>query len=303
MRIAFLGNHTVGVVVLKTLLIETDVVGVVAHLSDPEDGIRYRSVYKFAVKHRLPVIRAKGKDKNLEQFFRDKKPDLLWITDYRYLIPENIISLAPIGTINLHPSLLSKYRGRAPINWAIINGETILGLTAHFVDDGMDTGDIIYQERFFLSQEQDIGDALNILYPLYGLITQKVLKAFESGNVSRRPQNHFDSTAFSRRTPADGLIDFSKPALSVWNLIRAVSRPYPGAFSFINNKKIFLWKARPSKIGVKSESIPGSIQKVEHNGFHVQCGDGPLCITDFTYEGKRHNITLNAVLSAKRVCK
>ncbi len=134
MRIAFLGNHTVGVIVLKLLFKEKDIVGVVAHPADPEDGIRYRSVYKFAVKHCLPVIRAKGKDKNHEQFIREKKPDLLWITDYRYLIPKNIISLAPLGTINLHPSLLPKYRGRAPVNWAIINGETILGLTAHFVD-------------------------------------------------------------------------------------------------------------------------------------------------------------------------
>jgi methionyl-tRNA formyltransferase len=298
MRIAFLGNHTVGVIVLKTLLKETDVVAVIAHPSDPEDGTCYRSVYKFAVKHGLPVIRVKGKDKNLEQLIREKKPDLLWITDYRYLIPENVISLAPIGTINLHPSLLPKYRGRAPINWAIINGETNFGLTAHFVDGGMDTGNIIYQESFYLSQEQDVGDALNILYPMYGLITQKVLKAFESGDVPRRPQNHFDSTTFSRRTPSDGLIDFSKPALSVWNLIRAVARPYPGAFSYLDDKKVFLWKARPSAIRVKPEAIPGSIQRVEPYGFHVKCGDGPLWITDFTFEGEGQSIAVNSVLLA-----
>ncbi len=153
-----------------------------------------------------------------------------------------------------------------------------------------------------MSQEQDVGDALNNLYPIYGLITQKVLKVFESGNVPRRSQNHFNSTTVPRRTPADGLIDFSKPVLSVWNLIRAVSRPYPGAFSYINGKKIFIWKARASSIRENSEAIPGSIQKVETNGFHVQCGDRPLCITDFTFEGKKQNITVDTVLSAKRVC-
>jgi methionyl-tRNA formyltransferase len=299
MRIAFLGNHTVGVVVLKVLLQESDVVAVVAHPSDPEDGTRYRSVYNFAVEHDLSVLRARGKDEKLKQFIREKKPDLLWITDYRYLIPGNIISLAQLGAINLHPSLLPKYRGRAPINWAIINGEVNLGLTVHFVDDGMDTGDIIYQESFFLSQEQDVGDALNILYPLYGLITQKVLKAFESGNIPRHSQNHLASTVFSRRTPADGLIDFTDAAISVWNLIRAVSRPYPGAFSYLNDKKVFLWKARPSTIRVNTGAIPGSIQKVDSKGFHIQCGDGPLCITDFSFEGKKQNIIVKTVLSVK----
>lgn len=300
MRIAFLGNHTVGVVVLETLLKEADVVGVVAHPRDPEDGSRYRSVYQFAIKHGFPVIRAKGKDDNIEPFIRKNKPDLLWITDYRYLIPENIFSLAPSGTINLHPSLLPKYRGRAPINWAILNGETSLGLTAHFVDDGMDTGDIIYQERYFLSQEQDVADSLEILYPLYRLLTRKVLKAFKLGDVPRRPQNNLKSTVFPRRTPSDGLIDFSKPAVSVWNLIRAVSHPYPGAFAYLNDKKIFLWKARQSNITASAGAIPGSIQKIERHGFHLQCGDGPLCVTDFTLEDKKQNISVKTVLSEKR---
>jgi methionyl-tRNA formyltransferase len=303
MRIAFLGNHTVGVVVLKILLQESDVVAVIAHPFDPEDGTRYRSVYNFAVEHDLSAIRAKGKDEQLERFIEDRKPDLLWITDYRYLVPENIISLTPLGAINLHPSLLPKYRGRAPINWAIINGETNLGLTAHLVDDGMDTGDIIYQESFFLSQDQDVGDALKILYPLYGLITQKVLKAFESGNIPRRSQNHLAGTVFSKRIPADGLIDFTSPAISVWNLIRAVSRPYPGAFSYLNGKKIFLWKAQPSEIHINAGTFPGSIQKVDSRGFHIQCGDGPLCITDFSFEGKKQTITANTFLSAIRKCE
>jgi methionyl-tRNA formyltransferase len=89
----------------------------------------------------------------------------------------------------------------------------------------------------------------------------------------------------------------------VWNLIRAVSRPYPGAFSYLNKKKVFLWKARPSKICVNPGAIPGSIQRVEPNGFHIQCGDGPLCITDFTFEGKKQDVNENTVLSAKRVCQ
>ncbi len=302
MRILFLGNHTVGVIALQTLLKEADVVGVVAHPPDPEDGICYRSVSKFADTHNLPVIRAKGKDIKLEQFIREIKPDLLWITDYRYLIPQNIISLGPLGTINLHPSLLPKYRGRAPINWAIINGETNLGLTAHFVDEGMDTGDIVFQECFKLSQEQDVGDALNMLYALYRKITERVIKAFASGNVPRRVQNHSNSTVFPCRKPEDGLLDFTKPAFSVWNLIRAVSRPYPGAFAYLNNKRILLWKAKLSLITSKREAIPGSIQRVDDEGFHVQCGDRPLCITDYTLEDNNKNIIEDSVLSANRLC-
>jgi methionyl-tRNA formyltransferase len=171
MRVLFLGNHTVGVRVLEAISEVAEVAGVVAHPSDPEDGVRYESVYQFAVGRNWPVIRGRAHEATTHAFIEQARPDLLWITDYRYLLGKSTLDVAPLGAVNLHPSLLPKYRGRASINWALLHGETRLGLTAHFVDDGMDTGDLIAQMEYTITEDQDVGDCLRILYPLYGRLT------------------------------------------------------------------------------------------------------------------------------------
>ena len=137
MRIAFLGNHTVGVRALGTLASAVDVVAVVAHPPDPEDGVRYESVFEFAKKHGLPAIRGKPGQTHVRELLQEASPELIWVTDYRYLLPIELIDQARLGAVNLHPSLLPRYRGRAPVNWAILHGESELGLTAHFIDEGM----------------------------------------------------------------------------------------------------------------------------------------------------------------------
>ncbi len=283
MRILFLGNHTVGVRTLETLLDRAHVCGVVAHPPDPEDGIDYLSLFDFAQVQGLNVVRMAGREAGLIDFARQCRPDLIWITDYRYLLPGVVTSMARLGAVNLHPSLLPKYRGRAPINWAILNGESELGLTAHFVDEGMDTGDIIEQERFLLTEEQDVGDALRALYPLYASITRKVLRHFESGQVPRRIQDHDHATVFPRRRPEDGRIAWQLPAGRIRDLVRAVAKPYPGAFSFCRGKKIMIWAAAlyPSE---STAASPGRVLFTEKNAFVVVTGKGNLLIRSATYE-------------------
>lgn len=283
MRVVFLGNHTVGVKVLEAISIKDEVVGVVAHPPDPEDGVRYLSVYDYALKQGWNVIRCSPKDPVLKDFIKDISPDLLWITDYRYIIPSPLISLATLGVVNLHPSLLPKYRGQAPINWAIINGERILGLTAHFVDEGIDSGDIIEQLSFELKENQDVGDALQALYPLYYELTQRVLGYFRTGQVPRQPQDHNQATVFPRRRPEDGLIEWRQSVQSICNLVRAVAHPYPGAFTSLLGCKLIVWKALPSTVNLSSQGMPGMVLDVRSEGAHVQCGDGVLLMTLFEF--------------------
>ena len=275
MRVVFLGNHTVGVKALEVIGRTQEIVGVVAHPPDPEDGVKYLSVYDFAVQERWDVIRSSGKDLNLGSFIIKAKPDLLWITDYRYLLPSSLINLAPLGAINLHPSLLPKYRGRAPINWAILNGETELGVTAHFVDEGMDTGNIIEQIRFELFEEQDVGDALQIMYPIYQKLTRLVLGYLDSRQIPEKPQNHSQSTTFPQRKPQDGLIDWHQPASHIRNLIRALAKPYPGAFTYLGKQKLTIWKA-----SLDFSSYQARLGQVISVGpeeqFCVACGEGIL---------------------------
>jgi methionyl-tRNA formyltransferase len=278
MRVLFLGNHTVGVRALEAISEVAEVAGVVAHPSDPENGVRYESVYQFAVKRNWAVIRGRPQEATTQAFMERARPDLLWITDYRYLLGKSALEVAPLGAVNLHPSLLPKYRGRASINWALLHGENRLGLTAHFVDEGMDTGDLIAQMEDTVTEDQDVGDCLRILYPLYGQLTREVLGYFLAGRVPRTPQDHFQATAYPRRRPEDGVINWNQSARDIVNLVRAVAAPYPGAFTTIQGAKLMLWKARASVSG-KVSSRSGEILDISDKGVFVQCGEGAVVAT------------------------
>lgn len=271
-----------GVAALSVLAELTDVVGVVAHPLDPEDGCRYQSVFEWARERGLQVIRGNGRDANVGEFIVRVAPDLIWITDYRYLLPSHLLKIAPLGVINLHPSLLPKYRGRAPINWAILSGETEFGLTAHFVDEGMDTGDIIEQERFPLSQEEDVGDALRKLLPIYASVTARIINKLQAGHLERRIQDHSAATSFPARKPEDGLIDWRQSAITILNLIRAVAAPYPGAFSYLANQKVLVWKAELAQAA--EGAIAGTIVGHERGAPLIACGEGALILRKLEFE-------------------
>jgi methionyl-tRNA formyltransferase len=286
LKVLFFGNHTLGVRTLKSIATRARIVGVVAHPDDPEDGVRYESVFTSAGALGVPVLRLAGKRPELADFVRRCAPDLIWITDYRYLLPEAILALAPLGAVNLHPSLLPKYRGRAPVNWGILHGETRFGLTAHFVDAGMDTGDIIAQREYTLAQAEDIADALEKLYPLYEELAGEVLGYFLAGSVPRRAQAHADASAFPRRTPADGQIEWARPAREVWNLVRAVAAPYPGAFAAWGLGRVMIWKvAGVIPLEPRSNHLPGEVISVgPGHRLTVACGDAALEVEEFSVE-------------------
>ena len=283
MKVLFFGNHDVGIAALESLLASTDVVGVVAHPPDPEEGVRFASVFDFAVQHKLNVIRGRGKDQRVIEFVETLNPDLIWVTDYRYILPRELIEMALNGAVNLHPSLLPKYRGRAPINWAILNGETEIGLTAHFIEEGVDNGDIIEQIRIPLSIHEDVGDALSALMPLYRSLTSKVTSYFEHKHIPRQHQDILKGSIYPARKPEDGQIDWSKPAVEIRNLVRAVAKPYPGAFCYYNGEKVYIWKAAlEQKHNLSGFEVGELIQLLDDNKFIVQCGEGCLQVEEWS---------------------
>lgn len=300
MRVVFLGNHNVGLEALQSIGERAEIVGVVAHPPDPEDGVRYASVHDYAQGQGWNVRRISGKSPELPRWIRECRPELIWVTDYRYLLRADVLSLAPLGAVNLHPSLLPKYRGRASINWAILHGETTLGLTAHFIDEGMDTGDIIEQIPFELAEDQDVGDALRILYPFYRTLTARVIDAFLAGPVAGRPQDHREATAFPRRTPEEGRIDWERPANQVRNLIRAVAHPYPGAFSTLDGRTLTAWKASIADLDSMA-AASGTILEVRPEGVVVQCRPGSILLTryDLDAAGDSSVLAPGAVLEGR----
>jgi methionyl-tRNA formyltransferase len=285
MKVVFLGNHTVGVTVLNQLVQLTDVVGVVAHPSDPEDGVRYQSVYEYSQNKSLSVVRGKAKNSQIADFILEREPDLIWVTDYRYLLPKPVIQIPKLGAVNLHPSLLPFYRGRASLNWAILHGEHQVGLTAHFIDEGMDTGDIIEQQAIDVSEREDIGDVLQRLFPIYASLTSKTIGYFKSGFVPRQPQSHELASCYPRRKPEDGRLDWSVSSKSVLNLIRAVTLPYPGAFSDIDSGRLYIWKAELANMHTGKVFKPGKIIDFKSdNTFYVQCGVGMIRVLKWSFE-------------------
>jgi methionyl-tRNA formyltransferase len=279
-RVVFFGNHTVGVRTVEVIAAEAELAGVIAHPPDEEDGVRYESVFDTATRWGVPVVRLPGRAPELGDVVSRWRPDLLWVTDYRYLISAPILALARLGAVNLHPSLLPRYRGRAPLNWAILNGETELGLTAHYIDEGMDTGDIIDQRTFSLSVEEDVGDALERLYPLYGGVTRSVLAGFRRGSVRAVKQDHSQATAFPRRQPEDGLIDWTVSASRVRDLVRAVARPYPGAFAYRGSDRVVVWRARVEDHESELQERPGRVVTTSAGVPVISTGSGRLALLD-----------------------
>jgi methionyl-tRNA formyltransferase len=255
---------------------------VIAHPPDPEDGVVYESVYEHARSTGLDVIRAKGTEPCVEMFLRKCRPDLLWIADYRYLLPPALLDIPPLGTVNIHPSLLPAYRGRAPVNWAILRGETMLGATVHYVDKGMDSGDIIEQRSFLLDHTQDVSHAIDILEKMYPELTARVLDQIRAGTVAPRRQDHSQATEFPARKPADGQINWQRPAVEVVNLVRAVTRPYPGAFTYREGDKLMVLKVVLCE--TERGGQPGMVLFRDENRTVVACGDGAVRLIDTSWD-------------------
>ena len=293
LRVMFLGNHTVGVRTLAAINRCAHVVAVVAHPPDAEDGTRYESVFDAARQMGIEqVIRATPRQAELGDLIQLSRPDLIWTTDYRYLLPMSLVEQAPLGGINLHPSLLPQYRGRASINWAILQGRRTLGLTAHRIAAGADTGDIALQCTYRLHDAEDVGDALRKLYPLYEGIATEVIERLRIDALPRVPQDERIATSFPRRTADDGAIDWSRPARAIHNLIRAVARPYPGAFAPMSGRRVHCWKSRV--LDEHRTGEPGSVIAAAGEWFCVMTGCGVLEISDATVDDAPFRATVGA---------
>jgi methionyl-tRNA formyltransferase len=173
------------------------------------------------------------------------RPDAIFSFYYRSMIGERFLTLAPRGAFNLHGSLLPKYRGRACINWAVLMGERETGGTLHYMVKRADAGDIVDQQRVPIHFDDTAFDVGKRVAEAARLVVGRNIDAIRAGTVRARPQDEAAATYFGRRTPADGRIDWSRGAFEIYNLVRAVTRPFPGAFAYAQGEKIFIWKAFP----------------------------------------------------------
>lgn len=255
MRLVVMAYHNVGYLCLKELISRREnILAVVTHKDDPEEIIWFKSVKELAEKHNLPVYMPYDVNENkFLDFLRKLEPDLIFSFMFRKLFKEKLLKIPRYGCINLHPSLLPKYRGRCPLNWILINGEKTAGITLHYMEVKADSGNIIGQKQVSINNKDDIV-SLHKKIALASLsLFKEIFPLIKRNKVSRIPQIANEATYFQGRGPKDGRIDWNKAAVEINNFVRALTYPFPGAFAFYRDKKIIIWETAVRKKFIKNE--------------------------------------------------
>ncbi|MEM7009674.1 MAG: methionyl-tRNA formyltransferase [Thermodesulfobacteriota bacterium] len=302
MRVVFMGTPEFAVASLKALIeSEDDVVAVVAqpdrpkgrghHISEPPTKV-------LAMEHNITVLQPE-KIKNQEfydqlQYFN---PDLICVTAYGKILSKEILDLPPHGCINVHASLLPKYRGAAPINWALVRGETITGITTMLMDEGMDTGDMLLKKELEIADEDDAGVISKRLSEMGGALLIETIAQLKQGKLTPQKQDGSQATYAPMLKKSDGEIDWTKPALELHNLIRGMN-PWPGTFTHFSGKSLKIFKSQVSQ----GQAKPGEVLESSTNYLTVATGDGALDILELQIEGGKR-LDAKSFLTGRKIPK
>ncbi|ABF11453.1 formyltransferase [Cupriavidus metallidurans] len=266
MRAVVFAYHNVGDRCLRVLHARgVDVALVVTHRDRPDENIWFRRVADTAAELNLSFLYGEDPtDPALAEAVRAAKPDVIFSFYYRSMIPADLLAVAPQGAFNMHGSLLPKYRGRVPVNWAVLRGEEETGATLHAMEAKPDAGYIVDQTSVPILPDDTAGEVFEKVTVAAEQTLWRALPAMMAGQTPKRPNVLSEGSYFSGRKPEDGRIDFSQPAAAVYNLIRAVAPPYPGAFTDIGGRRFIVAQARR----LESSSVPAGLQP----GLHVVDG-------------------------------
>ncbi len=284
MRIVFMGTPEFAVPSLAVLLTsEHSVVGVVTQPDRPKGRgheLAASPIKQLAVQHKIPILQPlKMKDPAFLDALSAWKPDLIAVTAFGRILPKVILDLPPRGCVNVHASLLPKYRGAGPIQWALIRGERETGITTMLMDEGMDTGAILLQERAAITPDDTSGTLSSKLADIGGRLLIDTLARIQNGTVTPQPQDQSQATMAPLLKKEDGLLDWTLPALDLANRVRGLS-PWPGAYTYLGEDRWVVWKASVlDRLVVRV--LPGTIVDATKEGLVVATGDGVLRIMEF----------------------
>ena len=284
-RVVVCAYHEVGHAALSTLLeMGADVALVVTHADAAGETVWFQSVRDRAAAAGVPVMLPA--DANAEEAvarMRAARPDFLFSFYFRQMLSPRVLALAQRGALNLHGSLLPRYRGRSPVNWALLHGETETGVTLHYMDEKPDHGDIVGQRAVAIERADTALTLTRKLALAGGELLRKVVPALFAGTAPRRPQDHARASYFGARRPEDGEIDWAEPAESIRNLVRAVTDPWPGAFSHFRGEPLMIWWAEcgdaPRPLG------PGELALDPNGAPWVGAGEGALQLCRVSHPG------------------
>jgi methionyl-tRNA formyltransferase len=281
--------HNVGVQCLPVLLAHAvDVTLVVTHNDNPAENIWFDSVADLAARHQLPVIAPDDPNAPaVVERIRALNPDFLFSFYYRHMLKTTLLAVPRLGALNMHGSLLPKYRGRVPVNWAVINGETETGATLHYMTAKPDAGDIVAQRAVPILPDDTAVEVFHKVAAAAATVLDASLPALIAGTAPRLPQDLTQGGYFGGRTPADGRIDWRRSARDVHNLVRGVAPPYPGAFTMLDGKtlKILRTQLAPGQTPPAAPALYAT-----GTDCFAACGDGSvLRIVAMEYGGQPYS--------------
>lgn len=289
MRIVFIGARNIGFECLREVLTarQDDILAVYTlHDSLKEKTAGFRSFDELMGTSN--VLFHKVMDTNsllVADTIRRCKPDLIVEVGWSQVIADEILGIPKLGTVGFHSSLLPKYRGGSPVNWGIINGETEWGITFFYLEGGIDSGDMIAQKKFEIALEDTCKTVYDKATWCAVQILREYLDKIEDGTAPRIKQDESKATKFRRRKPEDGLIEWAKTAMEVYNWVRALTHPYPGAFTHYRGRKLYIWEAGLSETSTAGVN-PGQVVGVVNDGFVVATRTSGLIIRMAQVEGE-----------------
>lgn len=291
MKVVFMGTPDFAVETLKAIYEAGHEVILVVSQPDKPKGrsgkLQPTPVKEFAMAHDIPVyqpvkIRAEESVEYLSQY----KADVFVVAAFGQILPKVILDMPRLGCVNVHGSLLPKYRGAAPIQWAVINGEKVSGNTTMLMGPGLDDGDMLLKSEIELAADETGGSLFDKLAIDGGKLAVKTIEALEKGEITPIPQNEAEATHVGMISKDMGNIDWNKSAEEIERLIRGLN-PWPSAFTFVNGKQLKLWKATV----VDKSGEAGTVIDVNKNVFTIACGDKALEINELQLEGKKRMAT------------
>lgn len=288
MRVVFMGTPEFAVPTLQALIDHHQVVGVVTQ-PDKQRGrgkkVQFPPVKEKAVEYDLPVYQPqKARDEEFIAILKDLNPDVIVVVAYGQILPESILNIPKYGCINVHGSLLPKYRGAAPIQWSVLDGEEKTGITTMYMEKGLDTGDMIEKAELVLDAKETAGTLHDKLMVMGADLLLSTLEKLENKTAVRIKQDDSQSCYAKMLTKEMGQVDFKKPAEEIERLIRGLN-PWPSAYTSMNGKTMKLWDADVIECDVKEE--PGTVIDVTKDAIVTATGKDALALKEIQLAGKK----------------
>ncbi|MCR5330089.1 MAG: methionyl-tRNA formyltransferase [Lachnospiraceae bacterium] len=302
MRVVFMGTPEIAAMVLESLIgSKHEVAAVVTQPDKPNsrgNAVIFSAVKQLALEHGIPVLQPlKASSEESVAKIAEYAPDIIVVAAYGQILKENLLNLPRYRCINVHASLLPKYRGASPIQWAVINGDEKTGISIMYMEKGLDTGDVILQESLKLAEDETAGSLHDRLGQLAGPVLLEAMDLIEKGQARPVKQDDSLSSYVSMLDKSMGELDFTKTSEELERLIRGLI-PWPGAYTRINGKMLKIWKA---VIGDVEGLKPGEIYTAKVGELYIGTGNGSLNILELQLEGRKRMFTSD-FLRGFKVC-